>query len=219
MPKLVFRAHLEFGFQIVVQSCAQLWCQATVYFSFIAAFITFGWFFFFFCIALFSKCVQAASKRAKTCMKCRNRSKRNHLGQLGGCLASSFASRIRQRTDRRGVLPESLMRAINTGKSMLAGILSQTSGSWLFPVIYCPHHRRPIRACKEEAPPHCAIALGHRRSCPTEAAGGPEGWDPHVRHNDTVTGDSSWGDHLQLIIRHWRVMNPNDLTGAEREIN
>lgn len=141
-------------------------------------------FFFFFCIALFSKCVQAASERAKTCMKCRNRSKRNHLGQLGGCLASSFASRIRQRTDRRGVLPESLMRAINTGKSMLAGILSQTSGSWLFPVIYCPHHRRPIRACKEEAPPHCAIALGHRRSCPTEAAGGPEGWDPHVRHNE-----------------------------------
>lgn len=48
MPKLVFRAHLEFGFQIVFQSCAQLWCQATVYFNFIAAFITFGWFYYFF---------------------------------------------------------------------------------------------------------------------------------------------------------------------------
>lgn len=216
MPKLFFRAHLQFGFQIVVQSCAQLLGQATFYLNFIAAFITFGW---CFCIALFSKRVQAASKWAKTCMKCRNRSKRNHLMQLGGCLARSLASRIRQRTDRRGVLPESLMRAINTIKSMLAGILSQTSGSWLFPVIYCPHHWRPIRACRKKrrlTAPSLWVTVSPVQRKPLEDRRAGTHTSDTMR---PVTGNSSWGDHLQLIIRHWRVMNLNDLTGAEREIN
>lgn len=50
----------------------------------------------------------------------------------------SFALRIRQQNSRKGVLAENLMHAINTGKSMLAGILSQTSLSSLFPMIYYP---------------------------------------------------------------------------------
>lgn len=112
--------------------------------------------------------------------------KRSHPMQLGNCFVRSFASRIRRQNDRGGVLPENLMRAINTGKSMLAGFLGQTSGSPLLPMIYDPV-TGILLGLQQEALlhlPHCAIALGQRKFCPTEPACGSEGWDPHVRHNE-----------------------------------
>lgn len=73
-----------------------------------------------------------------------NKDLREELGQglrvqaeTGNCFVRSFALRTRQQNDRKGALPGNLMHAINTRKSMLAGILSQTSGFSLFPVIYC----------------------------------------------------------------------------------
>lgn len=69
---------------------------------------------------------------------------------------------------------------------MLVGILSQTSGSLLFPVIYYPI-TGTLLGLQEDAMPHllhCAVALGHHNFCPTDPACGPEGWDPHVRHNE-----------------------------------
>lgn len=74
-------------------------------------------------------------------------------------------ARLRGESDSRmtgiGVLPGNLLRAINTGKSMLAGILSQTSGSWLFPVIYCPITGIAIRPAGRST-----ASLRHRSGSP-----------------------------------------------------
>lgn len=138
MHKLVFRAYLEFGFQ----PCAT---SSHLLFYFYCHFHHF-WVMFSHRVLIetgassvqISKDLREEQERVWYC-------KRGHPMHLGNRFVRSFASGIRQQNDRKGVLPENLMHAINTGKSMLAGILSQASASSLFPMIYYPHYWRPIR--------------------------------------------------------------------------
>lgn len=98
---------------------------------------------------------------------------------------------------------------------MLAGILSQTSGSSLFPVIYRPITGVPL-GLQEEALPH--LSLWVTVSSVSQNLLGERRVGTHM--SDTMrhlTRGASGAHRLQLVIGRRRVMNLNHLTGAERD--